>query len=749
MKLKGALILGVCLSVLFTLNVQAEVLTMPSVSEEMLYSDYWLKDVIEPDKVLADPASVKELNRAFITCKDCTMNDLFYETGTFDAKAENLARWKSAMTDLASYLDGAHYDDTEETVSGQYVIEILKNVEDPDAKEEMRLRYGICVRQSDVRAFPTDNIIADDPGDNDFDNVQLSGIRVGEPVTIRAVSEDKRYYLCHTSCVSGWIPSEDIAICKDRSEWLKAWDFPTDKVMVVTASKLILEESNTSPELSGLMLTMGTVLKKADPSEYGDLITNRSLYYNHPVWIPARNEKGMYEKKLALISLHHDISDGFLPLTSRNILDQAYKKLGDAYGWGGMLSAPDCSSYVRDVYKCFGLELPRNTTWQAAMPVLKYDLSAATDEEKKEFFMELDPGTILFFKGHEMLYLGNKDGKHYVINSSSSMMDPGGEDKKRIRNVIINTLDEKRANGNVWITDLYEAAVPYTINKDNVSLPIFDASKNIVKRKVSQNSVSANTVSGNGSFEEISFDKSWKYGSNAKITSGKAKLYRSDSPDRKNITVCINAGHGTKGGTDVKTLCHPDGSPKVVTGSTAAGATEAVAISAGTTMKNGDLEAVATLKAAIRVKDELLKNGYDVLMIRDTDDVQLDNIARTLIADNYADAHIAIHYDSTDTDKGIFYCSVPSEGGYKEMEPVKTYWRRHEKLGKSLIYVLQKSGFSTFKDGTLPMDLTQTSYSTIPSVDLEIGDTVSDYSEKTLSKVAAGILEGLNYFFGE
>lgn len=747
MKIKKIVFIALVMSLFLSLNVQASVETMPSVSDEMLDPSYWLKDVIEPDKVLADLNTVKQLNRSFLNTKECNMNNLFYETGTFDGKAENLARWKSAMTDLASFLDGAHYDDTEKTVSGQYVIDILKNVEDPDTSEKQALKYGICVHQSDVRAFPTEAIIADDPGDNDFDNVQLSGIRVGEPVTIRAVSEDKKYYLCHTSCMSGWIPAEDIAICKNRAEWIKAWDIPYNKVMVVTSSKLTLEESNTSPELSGLMLTMGTVLKKADPSEYGDLITNRSLYYNYPVWIPVRNADGMYEKKLALISMHHKINDGFLPLTSRNILNQAYEKLGDAYGWGGMLSAPDCSSYVRDIYKCFGLELPRNTTWQSAMPVEKYDLAAATDDEKEEFFKELDPGAILFFKGHEMIYLGNKDGNYYVISSSSSMMDPVGDDKKRIRSIIINNLDVKRANGNMWISELYEAAIPYIENKENVSLPIFDASKNIVKRKVSENAASLNTVSGNGEVEEIAFDKSWKYAANAKITDGKAKLFKSDAAVRKNITVCINAGHGTEGGTEVKTLCHPDGSPKIVSGSTAAGATEAVAISAGITMKNGDAEAVATLKAALKIKDELLKNGYDVLMIRDSDDVQLDNIARTLIADNYADAHIALHYDSTETDKGVFYCSVPSEGGYKEMEPVKTYWRQHEKLGKSLIYGLKKSGFKDFNGGSIPMDLTQTSYSTIPSVDLEIGDTVSDYSDKTLSKVAEGITEGLDYFF--
>ncbi len=743
------MLLTLVITLLMSVNAFAAVETMPSVDEAMTSYEYWLKDVDEPDKVLANTNEIKQLNRSFMTLKDCNMNDLFYESGTFDGEAENLARWKSAMTDLASFLDGAHYDDTENTVSGQYVMDILRNVEDPDTSEKQALKYGICVKQSDVRAFPTDCIIADDPGDNDFDNVQLSGIRIGEPVTIRAVSEDKKFYLCHTTCVSGWIPSEDIAICKNRAEWIKAWDFPVNKVMVVTAAKLVLERSNTSPDLSGVMLTMGTVLQKADPSEYDDLITNRSLYYNYPVWIPVRNEDGNYEKKLALISMHHDVCDGFMPLTTENILMQAYKKLGDAYGWGGMLSAPDCSSYVRDVYKCFGLELPRNTTWQSAMPVEKYDISAATDEEKGEFFKELDPGTILFLKGHEMLYLGNKDGKHYVISSSSSMMDPEGDEKVRIRNVIINSLDVKRANGNPWISELYEAAVPYIASKDNVSLPIFDASKNIVKRKTADNTASENSVSSNGDFEEVSLDKSAKYAENSKITGGKARLYRSAAADRKDITVCINPGHGTKGGTEYKTLCHPDGSPKVVTGSTAAGATEATAISDGTTMKNGDNEGVATLKAALKVKDELLKNGYDVLMIRETDDVQLDNIARTLIANENADAHIALHYDSTDTDKGVFYCSVPNDGGYKEMEPVKTYWRLHEKLGKSLIYGLKKQGFSTFGDGTLPMDLTQTSYSTIPSVDLEIGDTATDYSNSTLSKTAKGIVKGLNLFFGK
>lgn len=54
------------------------------------------------------------------------------------------------------------------------------------------------------------------------------------------------------------------------------------------------------------------------------------------------------------------------------------------------------------------------------------------------------------------------------------------------------------------------------------------------------------------------------------------------------------------------------------------------------------------------LKDKLLSAGYDVLMIRDGEDVQLDNIARSVIANNAADCHIALHWDSTTSNKGAF-----------------------------------------------------------------------------------------------
>ncbi len=224
-------------------------------------------------------------------------------------------------------------------------------------------------------------------------------------------------------------------------------------------------------------------------------------------------------------------------------------------------------------------------------------------------------------------------------------------------------------------------------------------------------------------------------------------LYKAEGDNRKGKVVCVNAGHGTSGGSSVKTLCHPDGTPKVTGGSTAAGATSAIAVSSGMEFADGTAEAKVTLAMAKVLKEKLLARGFDVLMIRESDDVQLDNIARTVIANNMADCHIAIHWDSSTSDKGAFYMSVPNIASYRAMEPVASHWQKHHALGDNLIAGLKGVGVKIFSDGKMEMDLTQTSYSTVPSVDIELGDKVSDHSSAALDKLGNGLADGVESFF--
>ena len=248
--------------------------------------------------------------------------------------------------------------------------------------------------------------------------------------------------------------------------------------------------------------------------------------------------------------------------------------------------------------------------------------------------------------------------------------------------------------------------------------------------------------------EEIYLDPSWTYAEYSEINSGAAVLYRA-AENRKNLVIGVNAGHGTEGGMNHKTYCHPDQSPKTTGGSTSAGAVEATAVSAGMSFHDGTPEHSVTLEIAQALKDKLLEAGYDVLMLRDGEDVQLDNIARTVISNNVADCHIAIHFDGDGQgyDKGAFYISVPE--GIKDMDPVDDNWESCDALGENLIDGLEEVGVDIFGGGSMAIDLTQTSYSTIPSVDIELGNQASDHSEEAIDRYAEGLLAGVELFADE
>ena len=247
--------------------------------------------------------------------------------------------------------------------------------------------------------------------------------------------------------------------------------------------------------------------------------------------------------------------------------------------------------------------------------------------------------------------------------------------------------------------------------------------------------------------QEVYLDPSWEYASFSKIHDGAAVYYAATGENRNGIVVGVNAGHGTKGGESVKTYCHPDMSPKTTGGTTGAGAIEAYAVSSGMSFDDGTPEAKVTLKLAQFMRDDLLAAGYDVLMLRDSDDVQLDNVARTVICNNVADCHIAIHFDGDglDTDKGCFFSSGPD--GLKGLPPVDRTWHMSDEFGARIVNALSAGGHKLHSGGKMAIDLTQTSYSTIPSVDVEYGNQSSDISDAALQSLAADTVVGIEDFF--
>ncbi|MBR5808479.1 MAG: SH3 domain-containing protein [Clostridia bacterium] len=442
---------------------------LPDVTSEMSSPSFWTNET----DILMSYDEIEKLNEQTILTKETNMYDLKNLPETVDGVALNEAILKSSKADASYYLGWTYLESKKKATQKDY-YKITNNTQNLSAKRVQKVLYGIATKRTELRTLPSDIAIWDDPNDSDFDYQYLVGVRVNEPVVITSRSRDGKYYLAKSICCSGWIPADAVAICKDKEEWISAWDIEEDDALIVWGDKVFCESSIVGAETSDLMLTMGTVLKLEKDIDPNELIDNRSAYNNFAVWIPVRNEDGTYSKKLTLISEHKKVSKGYLPLTKANISKVVFSVLGNTYGWGGSLYSDDCSGYMRNVYKCFGIELARNTTWQTAMPMATIDMRNIAKEDRIRFLDAVPFGTILYFSGHEMMYLGSKDGKYYVISAVGSIMQPENATvRQRIRSTVVNTLDVKRANGNTWFDEITVALVPY-FSVDNNKLPEYE-----------------------------------------------------------------------------------------------------------------------------------------------------------------------------------------------------------------------------------------------------------------------------------
>ena len=420
----------------------------PYVTPEMCTLDFWRDKGMTTGDVIMTESEIKNLNRAILDEPKTNTIDLENLPEKFDGTslAASLSNFKSPS---GLYLDG-------KPVPESFYEDIRQNIKNAPVTERMPLLYGICVNRTVIKAYPYEEFLSDSQTDPEWDNLVSTGVFVNEPLAVYFTTEDGKFSYVKSVCCSGWVLSQDIAVCADKEEWESVIN-PKD-FLVVTGEKVYLEAS-VDGDISEKMLTMGTVLELV--RDYPGEVAYRLPWNNYVVKLPARKPDGSFYQKLAMIPANRDVHVGYLPYTTENVVSQALKSLGNRYGWGGMMDSQDCSSFAREVYCCFGFELPRNTTWQAEIPGKATDMSEMTEEEKKEFLNSAPAGTILQIPGHEMLYLGEDGGLYYTINDVSSIVSPEDPDGGiiRPRSVIVNDLSTLRSTGKTWLDDLSCAIV--------------------------------------------------------------------------------------------------------------------------------------------------------------------------------------------------------------------------------------------------------------------------------------------------
>ena len=181
----------------------------------------------------------------------------------------------------------------------------------------------------------------------------------------------------------------------------------------------------------------------------------------------------------------------------------------------------------------------------------------------------------------------------------------------------------------------------------------------------------------------------------------------------ENFTVCIDPGHQGKGDSKCEPVAPGSSNkkPRVSSGT------------AGVATKKA--EHVVNLEAAMILKDLLIQKNYNVIMTRETTDVNISNAERAEIANNAkANITIRIHCDSiNDGGKTGATILVPSKDG----QYTKNIYCESNKYAEILKKQLQDNNIKV--NGIFERsDITGFNWSRVPVIILEMG-FMSNYNE--------------------
>jgi cell wall-associated NlpC family hydrolase len=281
-----------------------------------------------------------------------------------------------------------------------------------------------------MRNFPTDDRVFDASDGYELDRFMETTAYAGESIIVLADSTDTKWVLGQVGSYLAWIKAEAVAFAPKEAVfgYADGKDF-----IVVTAKEVRTNFDPLDATLSEMPLFMGTRIPLAAAAEIPATIDGQTPNGNYVIKLPVRAEGGGLRIKPALLSRSADVSVGYLPMTRENIIRQAFKLQGTRYGWGGSFHGVDCSSMIMEVYKTFGLILPRNSGDQANKTVGQaYPLpEGASLEERARILEQAKVGAALWLPGHIMLYLGKVGGEHFVIHAFAGFrrVKEGGEEE--------------------------------------------------------------------------------------------------------------------------------------------------------------------------------------------------------------------------------------------------------------------------------------------------------------------------------
>ncbi len=360
-----------------------------------VFNDYnfWVKHIPNLNKVLLTNDQIKKLNRRINSFQFANNN--ISDNLTAEEIDEKIGLMFDYLFRKKRYFENGMPVD-ENFLNGMRIQLNTEKIKDFLKKEY----FAVICKRAYIRTLPTDKLILDSRLLTYFNRNIETISHINEIVRIFNISKDKKWYFVMSRYTFGWIKADNIRKINDIRRFKKS--FKTFCVIL-------------NDNVSKYNLKLGDIL-------------------------PVKNNTVILDKyrKIKISSLNKDdYSMGFLPFTRKNILKLVFRLNKSPYGWGGLHNRRDCSLFVMDIFRCFGINLPRNSKKQGeVLP----GFFIKNVKNKENFIVEnASPLTSLIYKrGHIMLYMGEYNGIPYIAHDFNMLNYHRGE-------VLITDFDFGRA----------------------------------------------------------------------------------------------------------------------------------------------------------------------------------------------------------------------------------------------------------------------------------------------------------------
>lgn len=266
----------------------------------------------------------------------------------------------------------------------------------------VRPRFGLVARRAALRRFPTGERVRRPDGADDIDLFQESAFFPGTPVAAVHATADGRWSFVLGTTYAAWVETALVAF-GPRAAVLDGAARSTRLVVAARATAV-----PASDGVAPVVLDMGAALPAAAGRPAGG------------VELPVAGGDGALVFVPAAVDPPDAVRDGPLPASRRSLLEQAFRFVGERYGWGHDHDARDCSGLVCEVYRSLGILLPRNTRDQAVSPALDRTVVGPDwpRDRRLAALAALRPGDLVYVPRHVMMIVGHDDAGPWVIHDT-------------------------------------------------------------------------------------------------------------------------------------------------------------------------------------------------------------------------------------------------------------------------------------------------------------------------------------------